>query len=108
VQLRSFRIDVAHEALRNGLHLKWVHADHERFELVNGGFHGSGEVVDGAFADPVDAFVGRDFCEEPVFPGVTGDVGVYGGDTHEWESIILSGRLIWPRQGWVNLAVGAG
>ena len=58
VKLRALRINVADEALGDGLDLKRIHADDERLQFVDGGFHGLGEVVDSPFPDAVNAFVG--------------------------------------------------
>ena len=43
---------------------------------------GPGEVVERPFADAVDAFIGDDFGEEPVLPGITGNVGFDGCYAH--------------------------
>ena len=54
----------------------------QRLQFVDGGFDGLAEIVQRAFAHAVDAFVGRDFGEQPVLPRVARDVGIDGGDSH--------------------------
>ena len=50
---------------------------------MDGRFHGFGDVIERALADAVDAFIGRDFCEEPVFPGIPRDVSFDGSNAHK-------------------------
>ena len=49
---------------------------------MDGGLDGLGEVVHRPFADAVDAFVGGDLGEQPVLPGIAGNVSVNRGDLH--------------------------
>ena len=83
VDLRTIGIDVADEALGNRFDLERVHPEDQRREFVDGGFYRTGEIVEGSFANAVEAVIGDDFGEEPVFPGVTGDVGFDCLDAHE-------------------------
>src|SRR5215467_12155669 len=82
MDLRRFGVNITDETLRNGLHLKRVHAEYERGELVNRSLDGFTEIVQRAFADAVYAFVGRDFRKEPILPGIPGNVGIDGSDAH--------------------------
>src|ERR1017187_7390693 len=65
------------------LHLERVHPDRQRLQFVDGGFHGFAEIVHRAFTHAVQAFVRGYFGEYPVLPGIAGNVGVDGGDSHE-------------------------
>src|SRR5262249_42283253 len=80
--LRPFGVNITDETLRDDLHLKRVHAEYERGELVNRSLDGFTEIVQRAFADAVYAFVGRDFRKEPILPGIPGNVGIDGSDAH--------------------------
>src|ERR1019366_4084066 len=57
VDLRAFRVHIAHQALRDDLHLERVHPDRQRLQFVDGGFHGFAEIVHRAFTHAVQAFV---------------------------------------------------
>src|SRR5579871_6130989 len=95
VNLRAFRIDVADQPLRNGLHLEWVHPEHQPLQLVDSGLNGFGEAVQRAFAHAVDVLVGRDLCEYPVLPGIAGYISINRGDSHAYVSSYIgaSGML---------------
>ena len=88
MHLRAVGVHIADEALRDGLHLEGVHADDQRLQLVDGGLHGPGEVIRRAFAHAVDAFVGGHLGEQPVLPGIAGDVGVDRCDSHVGDVIL--------------------
>src|ERR1022692_3609076 len=83
VDLRAFRVHIAHQALRDDLHLERVHPDRQRLQFVDGSLHRLAETVQRALAHPVDAFVRGHLGEYPVLPGIAGNVGVDGGDSHE-------------------------
>lgn len=59
MNLRAFGIHIAHQALRNGFHLERIHADGQGLQLVYGGLDGLAEAAQRAFADPVNALVGK-------------------------------------------------
>ena len=82
MDLGAIGVNVADHPLRNDLHLERVHTDDERLEFMDGGLDGFGEIVEGSFADAVNAFVGGDLRKEPVLPWVAGYVGVDGCYAH--------------------------
>ena len=82
MDLRAFGVNVPDQPLRDDLDLKRVHAEDQRRELVNGGLDGFTEIVQRAFADSVNAFVSRNFCEKPILPGVPGNIGIDSSDAH--------------------------
>jgi hypothetical protein len=47
-----------------------------------GGLHRFPEIVEGAFTHAVEPFVGPDFGEEPILPGITGNESFDLADTH--------------------------
>ena len=51
------------------LDLKGIHPEDERRQFVDRRFHGLAEVIQSAFADAVNAFIGRDLANSQFFQG---------------------------------------
>ena len=56
MDLRALGINIANQALRNGFHLKGIHADRQRLQLMYGGLDGLAETVQSAFAHAAAGF----------------------------------------------------
>ncbi len=74
MDLRALRIDVADQFLADHLHLERVHAEDQRRKFMDRGFHRAAEIIERAFADAVNAFIGGNARKKPVLPGITGDI----------------------------------
>ena len=82
VDLSAVTVDVAIHPLGDPLDLERVHSDEHRLEFVYGGLDCFCEGIDRALPDAGYAFVGVDFREEPVLPGVSGDKSFDLRDLH--------------------------
>ena len=74
MDLGALGVHVADQTLRNDFDLKRVHAEDQRFQLVDGGLHGLAEIIQRAFTNSMDAVAGSDLREQPVLPGIPRDV----------------------------------
>ncbi len=80
--LCAVTVNVPDETLGDDLHLERVHPHDQGFQFMDGRFDGFAEVVQRAFADAVNTFIGQDLREQPVLPRITRDVRLDSGYLH--------------------------
>ena len=68
-------LDDTQHTVAERIDLPGVFADEMMLELVNGGFGGLDETVDGGLADAVKTFIGHDAEKKPVLPSGADCIG---------------------------------